>query len=177
WRFSTAINVYFNFHHQYELSPELLKEFQKIVDICQENKIELTVFISPSHAIQWESIAATERWDTFEKWKREIVKIYPVWDFSGYNSVTTEPLSEDQLMENYTDSSHYTAKVGYLVIDRIMNDNESTVPDDFGVLITQDNIEQQLNQVRLDRKIWQENHPQEVQLVKDIKQKFDQQKR
>jgi hypothetical protein len=169
WRFKTAINVYFDFHHQHHLSPELLQEFQKIVNICQENKIDLKVFISPSHAIQWESIAATGRWNSFEQWKREMVKVHPVWDFSGYNTITTEPLSQDQLMENYTDSSHYTPKVGYLVLNRIFGENQSTVPDDFGILLTQDNIEQQLSQIRFLRNVWQNKHPQEVQLVKEIK--------
>ncbi|MGK7931297.1 MAG: hypothetical protein AB4041_07675 [Microcystaceae cyanobacterium] len=177
WRFKNAVSVYFNFHHDYELSPELIGEFEKIVNICQENNIDLKVFISPSHGIQWESIAATQRWDSFEKWKREMVKLHPVWDFSGYNSITTETLSQDNLMKNYTDSSHYTPKVGNLVLNRIFEENQSTIPDDFGILLTQDNIEQQLSQIRSDRKIWQENHPQEVQLVKDIKQKFDRQKR
>ncbi|GFZ91240.1 hypothetical protein [Okeania sp. KiyG1] len=76
--------------------------------MCQENNIKLILFISPSHATQWEAIRATGEWSTFEEWKREVVKITPVFDFSGYNTITTEPIHND--MENYRDNSHYTKK-------------------------------------------------------------------
>ncbi|HAC64210.1 MAG TPA: hypothetical protein DCF68_11880, partial [Cyanothece sp. UBA12306] len=56
WRFKNGINVYFKFHHQYNLSQNYLSNFQKIVDICRKNNINLVLFISPSHATQWEAI-------------------------------------------------------------------------------------------------------------------------
>ncbi|MDY7003050.1 MAG: hypothetical protein SWX82_03505 [Cyanobacteriota bacterium] len=170
WRFRNGINVYYNFHAKYELSTPL-NELKKIVDLCQQNNIKLVLFISPSHATQWEAIRATDEWSTFEEWKREVVKITPVFDFSGYNSITTEPIHND--MENYRDNSHYTKKIGDLILNRILSYKEEEVPEDFGILINSENIESHLVKIRQDREVWAKNHPDEVKLVKETKQKFD----
>ena len=97
-----------------------------------------------------------------------MTKITPVWDFFGYNSVTTEPISDH--MNNYIDSSHYSPKTGALVINRILSFQLEAVPNDFGIYLTPYNIESHLNKTRTDKQIWQQNNPQEVQLVKQIKQ-------
>ena len=73
-----------------------------------------------------------------------MVKITPVWDFSGYNSITTESI--DDRMEYYIDNSHYSLKAGDLVLNRIVSFQTEKVPRDFGVLVNQDNIEPHLEQ-------------------------------
>ena len=108
----------------------------------------------------------------WEKWKFEIVRIneveakrhgkepFPIWDFSGFNSVTTETIppindSESQ-MQWYWESSHYKRELGDLVLDRVFNYNNLSrnVPDDFGVLLSLDNIASHLSKVRSDYDIW-----------------------
>ena len=148
----------------YEISH--LEEVKKIVELCKENQIECHLFISPSHVTQWESIRLSGAWEVFESWKRNLAKITPVWDFSGYNSITTEPLSST--MKNYMDSSHYHKKIGDLVLNRIFQYNQEIVPEDFGVLLTPETIENHLKQIREDRKIWANNNPDVVQFVKNI---------
>ncbi len=170
WRFKNSINVYYGFHAKYQLPTELT-ELKKIVDLCQQNQIKLISFISPSHATQWEAIRATGEWSTFEKWKREVVAITPVFDFSGYNSITSEPIHNE--MENYTDNSHYTPKVGNLILNRILDYQQEDVPEDFGVLVNPENIESHLAKIRQDREIWANNNSDEAELVKEIKQKYD----
>lgn len=169
-RFKNAINVYFKFHHKYQFSDRYFENFQKIVNLCREKNIKLTVFISPSHAIQWESIRATGEFKTWENWKRKVVQVTPVWDFSGYNSVTTEKLAD--VMENYADSSHYTAPVGNLVLNRILGYQEDKVPADFGVLLTPENVESHLAKIRADREEWVKKHPDELELVQRLKKEF-----
>ncbi len=95
------------------------------------------------------------------------MKIAPVWSFSGYNSITTEPISEN--LKNYIDPSHYRSEVGDLVLNRILEYNDEKVPDDFGVLLTPENIESHIEQVRSDREAWAKKHPDEVKLVEDLK--------
>jgi hypothetical protein len=169
-RFTNAVNVYFHFHHKYKFSDKYFADFEKIVNLCRERNIKLIVFISPSHAIQWESIRATGEFKTWENWKRKVVQVTPVWDFSGYNSVTTEKLAD--VMENYADSSHYTAPVGNLVLNRILGYQEDKVPKDFGVLITPQNVESHLAKIRADREEWVKKHPDELELVQDLEKKF-----
>ena len=168
-RWLTNFLSYEGFYGEYDLSQAKLKNLQAIVDKCKQHNIELIVFISPTHATQYEAIIVSGLWQTFEQWKREVIKITPVWDFSGYNSITTESISDR--MDNYIDNSHYSLRVGDLVLSRMLSFQTDKVPEDFGIVVTSENIESHLNQVRLDREIWREEHPEEVNLVKTIKAK------
>ena len=170
-RWLTNFLSYEGFYGKYELSQARLKNLQAIIDKCKQHNIEVIVFISPTHATQYEAIDIVGLSPSFEQWKRAVVKITPVWDFSGYNSITTELINER--MNNYIDNSHYSPKVGNLVLNRILSLQTEKVPQDFGILITQDNVESHLNQIRLDREVWRKEHPEEVSLVKTIKAKLD----
>ncbi|NER30702.1 MAG: hypothetical protein F6J89_24580, partial [Symploca sp. SIO1C4] len=154
------------YYKKYQLSEEFLVNLQEIVDICKQQNIELKVFISPSHASQWENLRAAELWSVFEEWKRQLVKITPVWDFSGYNTITTEAISKD--MENYWDSSHYRKEVGDLVLNRIFDYQKDKVPTDFGVLLTQENIESNLTKINTQREIWSNNNSDVVEFVESL---------
>ncbi|GAB4371523.1 MAG: hypothetical protein Kow00121_13130 [Elainellaceae cyanobacterium] len=156
--------AYFHFwYDDYEISQTQLDAFRTIVETCNQRGIDLKVFISPAHATQWEAVHAKELWSTFEAWKREIVEITPVWDFSGYNSITTEPLTED--MQHYLDSAHYVKEIGDLVLNRLFEHQTEKVPDDFGVLLTPDTIESHLAQIRDQRERWASQNLEVVQLV------------
>ncbi|NJL83991.1 MAG: hypothetical protein HC890_15635 [Chloroflexaceae bacterium] len=166
WRFREGVKLYFELHWDHQLSEAYLADFAAIVRRCQEKNIALKIFISPAHATQWEAIRATGRWETFEDWKRRVVAITPVWDFSGYNSVTTEAIASQ--MQNYFDNSHYTKRVGDWVFDRVFDWEENQVPTDFGVLLTPENIEAHLLRIREDRQRWAAANPQQVQSVKQL---------
>jgi len=151
----------------YQVSNSLLSNFQTIVTLCKQRNIDLKVLISPSHVTEWEALRAGGIWPILEQWKRELVKIAPVWDFSGYNSITTEAIGND--MKNYIDNSHYRKEVGDLVLNRILHYNEESVPADFGVLLTPENIESHLDNIRSDREIWAKNNPVVVEFVLNLK--------
>jgi hypothetical protein len=153
---------------RYQLSQNYLTELQTIVNLCREHQINLKIFISPAHATHWESIRVGGFWPVFEQWKREIAKIYPIWDFSGYNSITTEPISDN--MNNYLDSSHYRKKIGELVLNRMFQNHQEKVPKDFGILITPENIESHIQQIQQDRAVWAEKNPEVVEFVEKLKQ-------
>ncbi len=165
-RFHGSTKLYLKLHSDYKLSETHLKEFTHIVSICQQNHIDLIVYFSPAHAIHLESIYAPGKWSVLEEWKRQIVQIIPVWDFFNYNTVTTEPLTEE--MNYYVDESHYTKPVGDLLLTRIFGDRLEQVPPDFGLLLTPENINHILRQNRLDRKHWSQIHPDEVEFVKSL---------
>ncbi len=156
----------------FKFSDQSLAEFQKLVEYCQQHNITLVVFISPSHVTQWETARAAGLWKDFEEWKRELVKMTPIWDFSGYNSITTETINEDT--KNYIDSSHYRKEVGDLILNRVFNDQIDEVPPDFGILLTPDNVENHLKMIQEQREIWASQNPEIVQWVQEIKQEVDQ---
>lgn len=170
WRFRNTIEQYFGFHPRYKLSEARFNDFKKIVEFCRQHNIKLIVFISPAHATQWETLRVTDRWDSYEQWKRKMVEITPVWDFSGYNSITTEPIKD--VMSNYVDNSHYSPKVGDFVLNRILSHDVDQVPQDFGVLMTPENIDKHLIKIRTDREKWARMRPNEVELVETLKRNF-----
>jgi hypothetical protein len=165
--FKKTIGVYFNVHSNYKLSQQYLNNLREIVALCKENNIEVVGFISPAHVTQLEAIYVAGQWDILEQWMREMVSILPVWDFSDYNSITTEPVSET--MKYYIDSSHYKESVGNWVLDRVFSYQVKAVPQDFGVYLTPDNVEAHLVKLRRDRDRWARENPDDVAIVEGIK--------
>lgn len=153
------------FYSSYQLSEKKMDFFRKIVSLCEENNIELIVFIHPAHALQWEGIRKTGLWDEFERWKKELVNIRPVWDFSGYHSVTTTPPDN---FNNYTDQSHYRKHIGNFVFNRVLSINEEDVPADFGVYLTKDNIAVHLKRIKEGREQWARNNPDIIELLEEL---------
>ncbi|MES2352840.1 MAG: hypothetical protein V4568_00325 [Pseudomonadota bacterium] len=111
---------------------------QRLIEIARRDHIDLRLFISPCHARQWEALRAAGLWPEFERWKEMLVKIlaedsarhptepaFPLWDFSGYNSISTEPVpvagDTRTQMKWYWESSHYKTAVGNFVLNRIFN--------------------------------------------------------
>jgi hypothetical protein len=150
----------------FKLSQERLQLLRAIVETCQQKGIALTIFISPSHATDMEGLHVLGLWSEFEQWKREVSKIAPIWDFSGYNSITTELIAKN--MKYYLDSSHYRKETGDLILNRLLSSKENTVPDNFGVLITAENIEAHFAKIRSDREKWLKTSP-DAKIVQDIK--------
>ncbi|MEB3828329.1 hypothetical protein [Phormidium sp. CCY1219] len=155
------------YYKEYELSQEFLGALRDLVEIAKSRDIELKLFISPAHAAQWETLRLAGLWPEFEQWKREVVKIAPVWDFSGYNSITTESI--DREMNYYWDSSHYRESVGDLIINRLFDYQTEKVPSDFGVVIDAESVESHLQNIRRDREAWVTHHPEVVRWVKELK--------
>lgn len=149
------------------ISPSALENLRIIVDLCRDNNLNLIAFITPPHVTQFEAMYMSGSEAVIEQGKREIVKILPVWDFSGYNSVTTEPISDK--MYNFRDSSHPTIQVGNLILNRILQYEEQNVPSDFGIMINSENIENHLEMIRKERETWRENNPEAVKMLKGFK--------
>jgi hypothetical protein len=91
----------------------------------------------------------------FENWKSKLPQEIPVWDFSGHNTITLEPIQD--VMENYVDNFHYTKLVGDLILNRILSYKDNEVPADFSVLVTKENLEFHLAKIRADKRYTQMN--------------------
>lgn len=159
---------------------------QRIIEFCRANNITLDIFITPSHAHQMEISAATGEWTAIENGKRELVRLvtedgvkhpwrqpFRVYDFSGYSSITTETLPAvggKEELKHYWDSSHFKEGVGDLVLNRLFkNDN---APADFGVMLTSDNIEKALADIRSRQQAYRSIHAEDVELVRNYVHDF-----
>ena len=69
-------------------------------------------------------------------------------------------------MKWYWDDSHYTVNTARLVFDRIFKRKDAV--EDFGVLITSDNIDVHLDNIRRDRLTYINNNDQSVSELNDI---------
>jgi len=160
--FSEAEKMYWN----YSLSEDRIEDFSSIVRTARKKGIDLNVFITPVHVSLFYAAMYSTHWPEYSQWLREIVKVQPVWDFSGCNSITTEPIKAE--MENFSDPSHYTPAIGHLILQQIFTDNTRSIPTDFGVYVTPDNVDSHLNNVAAKCQDWESNHPQVVQWIRNL---------
>jgi hypothetical protein len=130
-------------------------------------------------------------WFLWEEWKRNLALIveeeaakagvtpFPLWDFSGFNPLTMEPVppADDKKtrMKWYFESSHYTTDLGDMIQDRVFDHKESgrTVPDYFGVLITSKNIMNHLDNIREENIRFRESQPKVAKELSDLAAEFD----
>lgn len=159
--------------------------FERILDKAYQHNVKVTLFISPSHARQWEVLDKAQGYEIFEEFKHRLVSIneqtafknkkkpFVLWDFTGYGTLTTEevPVTAEGEMKWYWDSSHYKKELGDIVLDRMFDGNFSGGEEysNFGVILTSKNIEKHLKQLRMDRSRWQDSHSIDMQEIRDLK--------
>ena len=161
-------------------------ELRAMIALAHQQHIALKLFISPSHARQWEVIATAGLTVKWEAWKRELVKInheeaaragreaFPLWDFSGYNVISAETVPQEGDMQTamrwYSDSSHYTPALGKVLLDKMFGLplNEPDVPGDFGILLTPDTLESQLEAIRKGQVAYRSTHPADIAEIKQV---------
>ena len=139
-----------------EIDEDAWHEFERIVSICRNNEIELTLFIPPVHAMQMEEVAAC--WDTYEEWRRRIVQVEKVLDCTGYNDITTTDPKQGLVNEDthpyFWDVMHCKTVVGDMIISQLVDNTDAQI----GVWLTSDNLEQHLRELRAGRSIWEAGH-------------------
>lgn len=170
----------------FSYSKNRLDLFRQLVEDCREKNIKLSLFISPIHARQIEAMRVLNIFPEFQQWKRDLVKILAedaaanankqpifLWDFSGYNSITTEkipPAGSKQEMKWYWESSHYKKELGDIVLDTMLNypKKNQNAPSDFGVILNSSNIESHLKRIRAEQALYKQNFPEEVEEVERL---------
>ncbi len=151
---------------------------RRIIEFCRNRNIDLRIFITPSHAHQSETSAALWGEDSLTSGKRELVKLLandaaayhdkaaiPLFDFSGYSEITTEPLppvGSREEMRYYWDSSHFKQVVGDYVLNRLFNISDKKMPTDFGVELTAKNIDSVLDKQKQSRAEYRKDNFEEV---------------
>jgi len=154
-----------------------------IISFCRDQRIDLRLLLTPAHAHQLEMIASLGGWARLEQGKRALVALlaqdvashpgvqpFPLYDFSGYSSVTTESVpapTERHEMKFYWDSSHFKEGVGDWVLDRLFAIG-SHVPPDFGVQLTANNLERELEHDRAMQQAYRSGHQDDVALIETL---------
>ncbi|MDO8465633.1 MAG: hypothetical protein Q7S46_10350 [Gallionella sp.] len=161
-----------------------LEDLRAMMQLAHRHHVDLRLFISPAHARQWETLAIAGLWEQWEEWKRELARIneaeakqvgaaaFPLWDFSGYDIVSTEevPAPEDKksVMRWYTDSGHYTPDLGRQIIQRMFAPTAGGELDTWGSMMDTPNLEAHLKRIRLARDCYRKTHRQEIAEIENI---------
>lgn len=185
WKFLNIWRVYGNFELRDEKSGRTtLEAVGNMAADARRWGIDLRFFISPVHARQLEVLRRAGAWQQYEDWKRELVAVLaadaakhpngpdiPLWDFSGYNSITsvTVPAADqtESRMWSYWEGSHFTKAVGDMVLDRVLS-HESRgriIPRDFGVRLTSENIEGHIRNIRAAGEQYRRTHSDDLREI------------
>ena len=147
---------------------------------------EMRLFTSPSHAAVYHLFQAVDLYERYEFWLKELVRIneleaaranrpaFPVWDFGYVNTITAEPIpATDDLkpMRWYWESQHYRKALGDMILDRIFDHTSlvQTLPPDFGVRLTDENIAAHLTRTKAALADWVAANPELVAISKHSK--------
>lgn len=122
-------------HHLF--MDEALSSMREIAALCEENGIELTVFVCPIYFETFENAALHTG---FFEFLEELAEITPYYNFSGYNRYTEDPASYHE------DRSHFLVELGDVMIDAMFNGQceEALTEQGFGVYVTEENVGQVL---------------------------------
>ncbi|OEH85469.1 hypothetical protein BHU72_05125 [Desulfuribacillus stibiiarsenatis] len=81
-------------------------------------------------------------WEAYERWLRETVSVFgEVINFMDLNTVTFN-------YDNFFDPYHFYPSIGKLMVDRLIGRPSAPLPGDFGVIVTNENIDKHLQDVR-----------------------------
>ncbi|MFN3605386.1 MAG: hypothetical protein ACK4UJ_11825 [Leptonema sp. (in: bacteria)] len=146
-----------------------LNYFEKILDISYSHNLEVYFFINPFHVRLLQLLDYKIGYNQFEEWKKYLVEIiskkaeqwnqtpYPLWDFSGYNSITTEPIDQNIKSSKYFyDSSHLKREIGELILGKILS--ISSQISDFGVPLNKTTIQKHLEEQRKRKTKWEQDN-------------------
>jgi hypothetical protein len=88
-----------------------------------------------------------------------------LWDFSDYDSYSTEIVSQDgPVLHWFSEPRHYTRALGDAIVRRILGAGDAR----FGALLTPENIEAHLADIRERRRLYHEQHPADVRRVANL---------
>ena len=146
----------------------------RAADNSCRNGAALRFFFHPIHALAELSYWATLEED-LENWKRSLVKMVDarrqggcdikLFDFSGFNSITTEEIPQATGKENmtyYWEQSHYNGEVGMRILAEVSATAKGASEDTFGAELRPDTIEGHLLSLRQARQKYIKDHPKET---------------
>jgi hypothetical protein len=159
---------------------------RRIVAFCRSHHIDLRIVVTPAHVHQLEIMAATEGPMSVERKKRDLLRLVdeenarypaqpptPIYDFSGYSSITEEAPPAPGMsaeLRYYWDSSHFKQLVGDFILDRVyaVSNTARPAPPDFGVRLTDATIDPYLADQRQLQADYRRRFPSEFARLRQL---------
>ena len=108
---------------------DTIRDITEIIELSKRHHFNVYFFINPTH---YKFYLQGNPYH-FLLFKEKLAHVTNYWDFSGFNSITTNNYY-------YYETSHYRPMVGDLIICRMTNCANIKVPEDFGEFITKENV-------------------------------------
>lgn len=150
-----------------------------ISKLCRD-RTRLRLYINPTHAMMFDTLYWAGKWQPVLAWEEELAGMAArhrargcdvrLYDFSGFNSVTTEPIpqaSGRREMRYYWETSHYRANVGRMILSRMFGGSDA-VPADFGVELLPEAMPAHLAAMRAGIAAFHRAHPVEAAMAQSM---------
>ena len=156
----------------FHFDNDKLRALEQVLARYVDKGIELNLFISPQHAINLMMLEYTGLFDQYYDWMRDMTAMAsrlseqssePVrlWNFSGFNFVTTEALSYDTTdMLYFYETSHYRDDVGGMVMHVL--DKERPIRN-FGQDMYGEGSEAVINSIERGRQVYKQFAVKDIQ--------------
>lgn len=148
------------------LNDEAFAEYQRIIEICREHDLKLTVFVPPVHARSFEQFASV--WGLYAAWARRMASMMPYTSFEGFSEMTTSPAAEGRLTadtnEFFWDSYHMKLALGSKILAVLASSAEAE--PGFGRVVTAEVVEEHLTSLKSGVEAWEASHPESKEEVR-----------
>lgn len=115
---------------------QCVESVRQLKQRCEEKDVNLIVLMAPQYEGEFLSFSQEH---ISQLW-RGLAEVVDFWDFSGLNSIGQDP-------RYFYDSKHFRNCVGDMALARIFGDGSVYVPEDFGTLVTSENVEERLTEL------------------------------
>lgn len=164
-------------------SPQL-EILRRIIAVSQAQNAELRIVIYPYHAHLLEIFHEADLWPVFEEWKRALAQIaaeanhsrdvshVQLWDFSGYNAISAEPVPEpaDRTTAThwYWEAGHFKQELGDVMLKHMFAEPDQPADAAIGVKLTPENVEQEIQRIRQQRAWYQAAYSRDVVMIREL---------
>jgi hypothetical protein len=137
---------------RYIVDDQLLEQLEAYRRLCAENGIELAFFIAPYHSVYLYLEHERGHWPDIENFKRALARYGDVYDFTGFDRFSTEPVADR--MRYWNDVNHFSIEVGNYILDVLTDRRSGDLPPGFGLRLTPSNVESHLESLHAARDRW-----------------------
>ncbi len=180
-------------YHERQLHPadvdqkrdDLYLAYEQILRLAHRDRINLVMFVPPTHAVYLEIRKMAGLWQDFKSWRERIVEInnrvardmgrppFPIWDFSGFNSYTEETVpAEGDLREMnwYWESSHFKRDLGNMIFNRMFpaQRTNASQAQGFGTLLDLNTVPLTNRTLDVEENNYALSHMDEIRHLKEI---------
>jgi hypothetical protein len=154
-----------------QADPSVMMQLLSILELCRLQRTHVILIFNPMHADLLEIIDRAGLWPVLESWKREVTTLTAkysggagavLWDFSGYDHMSTESVSvPGRVSKWYREPTHYRQVLGTAILTRIFGKGDPH----FGVVMTPENVESHLETIREQQRMYRQHQPEDVRRI------------